>query len=137
MSRIAYFLSLLTGLLLGGCQKIPPQVMASLPSTVDQIDFTLMGQEPGSNQEIAQFCRLNFGVSFPLAQKISVKGGEIHPLYAYLTSAETNPEFAGAISWNFNKFLLGRDGRVLARFGSSTKPNDGELVASIESALGS
>lgn len=94
-----------------------------------------LGQEPGTNDEIVQFCQMNFGVDFPLAQKISVKGEEIHPLYAFLTSPETNPDFAGAISWNFNKFLVAGDGKILARFGSSTAPQDPELVASIKTAL--
>ena len=63
-------------------------------------------QEPGTNEEIAEFCRLNYGVTFPMFSKISVKGEDIHPLYQYLTSKETNPEFEGNISWNFNKFLI-------------------------------
>jgi glutathione peroxidase len=67
--------------------------------------------------------------------KISVKGRNIHPLYGFLTSKETHPRFGGAISWNFNKFLVGRDGTVLARFGSRTKPDDGELIAALKRAL--
>ncbi|HQC53128.1 MAG TPA: glutathione peroxidase [Lentisphaeria bacterium] len=94
-----------------------------------------LGQEPGTNDEIQQFCKLNYGVTFPVFAKISVKGKDIHPIYAYLTSKETNPEFGGAISWNFNKFLIGRDGKVLARFGSRTKPEDKKLVEAIEQAL--
>ena len=94
------------------------------------------GQEPGTEAEIKSFCTLNYGVTFPMFAKISVKGKDIHPLYAFLTSKETNPEFPGAISWNFNKFLIGRDGRILARFGSRTDPGDEELVAAVEQALG-
>jgi glutathione peroxidase len=67
--------------------------------------------------------------------KISVKGKDIHPLYAFLTSKKTNPRFSGSISWNFNKFLVGRDGTVVARFGSRTKPDDKELATAIKSAL--
>jgi glutathione peroxidase len=67
--------------------------------------------------------------------KISVKGKDIHPLYAFLTSKETNPAFGGAISWNFNKFLVGRDGAIAGRFGSRTKPDDQELVAAVEQRL--
>ncbi len=92
-------------------------------------------QEPGTDEEIKQFCTLSYGVTFPMFSKISVKGKDIHPLYAYLTSPAANPNHGGAISWNFNKFLVGRDGAVLARFGSRTKPDDKDLVAAIEAAL--
>ena len=64
-----------------------------------------MGQEPGTNEEIQSFCKLSYGVTFPMFEKIAVKGKDPHPLYAYLTSKQTNPEFSGKISWNFNKFL--------------------------------
>ena len=94
-----------------------------------------LGQEPGTDAEIRQFCTLNYGVTFPMFAKISVKGKDMHPLYAYLTSKKTNPEFGGAISWNFNKFLVGRDGKIVARFGSRTKPEDKELVESVEKAI--
>jgi len=94
-----------------------------------------MGQEPGTEAEIKQFCTLTYGVTFPMFSKISVKGKNIHPLYKFLTSEETNPEFGGAISWNFNKFLIGRDGRIVGRFGSRTKPDDPELIAAVEKAL--
>lgn len=93
-----------------------------------------LGQEPGTNDEIQQFCTLNYGVTFPVFAKISVKGKDMHPLYAFLTSKEANPEFGGAISWNFNKFLIGRDGKILARFGSRTKPEDKKLVEAVEQA---
>ena len=92
-------------------------------------------QEPGTNEEIKQFCTLTYGVTFPMFAKIAVKGKDIHPLYAYLTSPVTNPGHSGAISWNFNKFLVGRDGAILARFGSRTKPDDKDLVAAVEAAL--
>jgi glutathione peroxidase len=92
-------------------------------------------QEPGTNEEIASFCQLNYGVSFPMFEKISVKGDEQHPLYAYLTSKETNPTFDGKISWNFNKFLVSPAGEIVGRFGSRTKPSDKELVAAIETQL--
>ncbi len=94
-----------------------------------------MGQEPGTDAEIAQFCSTKFGVSFPMFSKISVKGDDIHPLYQYLTGKATAGEFAGDISWNFNKFVIGRDGRIVARFGSRTKPDAAELVAAIDKAL--
>ena len=92
-------------------------------------------QEPGDEAAIGEFCEINYGVTFPMFARISVKGKDMHPLYAYLTSRETNPEFGDAISWNFNKFLVGRDGKILARFGSRTKPEDGKLVEAVEQAI--
>ncbi len=94
-----------------------------------------MSQEPGTNEEIAQFCKVNYGVTFPMFAKIKVKGSDRHPLYAFLTSKETNPEFSGKISWNFNKFLISREGRIVNRFGSRTAPGDKELVSAIEAEL--
>ncbi|MBL7115016.1 MAG: glutathione peroxidase [Kiritimatiellae bacterium] len=94
-----------------------------------------LGQEPGTNAEIKQFCTLNYGVTFRMFSKISVKGKPIHPLYEYLTSKESNPDFGGKISWNFNKFLIGHDGVIEARFGSRTKPDNKALIAAIEQAL--
>ncbi|MDZ8119309.1 glutathione peroxidase [Pontiella agarivorans] len=92
-------------------------------------------QEPGSNEEIASFCKLNYGVTFPMFGKISVKGNDQHPLYTYLTSKETNPEHGGKISWNFNKFLISRSGEIVGRFGSRTKPQDTALIAAVEKEL--
>lgn len=92
-------------------------------------------QEPGSDEEIKEFCSLNYGVSFPIFSKISVKGADIHPLYQYLTSEETNPKFAGEISWNFNKFLVDPSGKIIARFESKDKPESDEVVQAIEKAL--
>jgi len=94
-----------------------------------------LSQEPGTNDEIASFCKLNYGVTFPMFQKIVVKGKGQHPLYAYLTSEQTDPEFAGKISWNFNKFLISSDGKIVNRFGSRTAPDDPELIAAIEGEL--
>jgi glutathione peroxidase len=94
-----------------------------------------LGQEPGTEADIKSFCTLTYGVTFPMFAKLSVKGKGIHPLYAFLTSKETNPNFGGAISWNFNKFLIGRDGVIVGRFGSRTKPDDKELVEAVEKAL--
>ncbi len=92
-------------------------------------------QEPGTNEEIKSFCSTKYGVTFPMFAKISVKGDDIHPLYRFLTGKDTNPGFAGDISWNFNKFLVGRDGNVVARFESSDAPEGAKLVQAIESAL--
>ena len=94
-----------------------------------------LGQEPGTNPEIAQFCSLKYHVTFPMFEKMVVTGRDMHPLYKFLTEKTTNPEFSGKITWNFNKFLIGRDGRVVARFGSRTKPEDKDVGAAIEKAL--
>ncbi len=92
-------------------------------------------QEPGSNAEIGTFCSTTYHVTFPMFAKITVKGSDMHPLYKYLTDKTTDPQFSGAITWNFNKFLIGRDGHVVARFGSRTKPEGHDLVAAVEQAL--
>jgi len=93
------------------------------------------GQEPGTNSEIRQFCTLNYGVNFPLFSKISVKGEDKHPLYAFLTGKDTNPDFGGEIQWNFTKFLIGREGQVIARFEPKTTPDSAEVIVAIENAL--
>ncbi len=89
-------------------------------------------QEPGSDEEIKKFCSLKYDVTFPMFSKISVKGKDIHPLYKYLTQ-ET--DFKGDISWNFNKFLVSPDGKVIARFDSKTEPLSSDLVSKLEAAL--
>ncbi|MCO7556544.1 glutathione peroxidase [Metapseudomonas otitidis] len=91
-------------------------------------------QEPGSEDEIREFCTLNYGVTFPLGSKMDVNGASRHPLYRLL--AGEGAEFPGDITWNFEKFLMGKDGRVLARFSPRTPPEDPALVAAIEKALG-
>jgi glutathione peroxidase len=101
-------------------------VVVGVPSN----DF--MGQEPGNDAEIAQFCSTKFSVTFPIMTKSTVKGDAIIPLYRWLTTASPKP---GAISWNFNKYLIGRDGTVIERFGSRTAPDDKELTSAIEAAL--
>jgi glutathione peroxidase len=88
------------------------------------------GQEPGSNEEIAQFCKRTYDVTFPMMAKVSVKGEDMHPLYKYLTAAK-----GGDIRWNFTKFLVGKDGRVLERFEPKIEPTAPEVVAAIERAL--
>lgn len=94
-----------------------------------------MGQEPGTNEEIKEFCMLKYKVSFPMFAKISVKGADIHPLYQFLTSKETHPEFGGDISWNFNKFLVDRNGKVIARFQTKETPEGEKVTQAIETAL--
>lgn len=93
-----------------------------------------MGQEPGTNREIAQFCSDTFGVDFPMFAKLSVKGSDQHPLFAYLTSAD-NPDFTGKIRWNFEKFLIGPDGKLLRRFRSKAKPTDDRMKKAVEQAI--
>jgi glutathione peroxidase len=93
-------------------------------------------QEPGSNEEIKEFCSVGYGVKFDLFAKVKVKGPEIDPLFAYLTGKENNPGFSGEIRWNFNKFLVGRSGEVLARFEPKVEPASAEVKQAIEKALG-
>ena len=91
-------------------------------------------QEPGTNEEIKKFCTSNYSVSFPIFAKGPVKGEKKPPLFEYLTTAE-NPDKVGDIGWNFEKFLVGKDGKLLRRFSTSITPYDKELVSAIESAL--
>ncbi|MCS6976102.1 MAG: glutathione peroxidase [Gemmatales bacterium] len=93
------------------------------------------GQEPGTDAEIADFCKKNYGVKFPMLSKVSVKGDDKCDLYKFLTSKETNPKFAGEITWNFEKFIIGRNGQVVARFAPRVKPDAPEVVAVIEAEL--
>jgi glutathione peroxidase len=90
-------------------------------------------QEPGTNQEIAEFCKNNYGVEFDMFSKITVVGGNKAPLYRTLTST---PRFSGEVSWNFEKFLIGRDGQVVGRFKSAVEPLSAEMTRAIEAALG-
>ena len=92
-------------------------------------------QEPGTNDEIQNFCRMNYGVSFPMFEKISVKGNNIDPLYQYLTSKDTNPEFGGKITWNFNKFLISKDGQIVNRFKKGDAPQSEKITTAIDSEL--
>jgi glutathione peroxidase len=92
-------------------------------------------QEPGSDEQIKEFCSTKYKVSFPLFSKIVVKGEGIHPVYEFLTSAETNPKFAGQIPWNFSKFLVNRKGEVIARFQPGDKPESDVVAGAIEKAL--
>ena len=93
------------------------------------------GQEPGTEKEIKEFCESKYKVTFPMFAKISVKGEDQHPLYNFLTAKETNPKFAGDISWNFNKFLVNRKGEVVARFSSKDKPDGDVVMQAIEKYL--
>jgi glutathione peroxidase len=93
------------------------------------------GQEPGTESEIKEFCTTKYKVTFPMFAKISVKGADQDPLYQFLTGKETNPNFAGDITWNFNKFLIDRQGNVVARFSSKDAPDGQAVTAAIEKYL--
>jgi glutathione peroxidase len=90
-------------------------------------------QEPGTEAEIVQFCQTKYDVSFPMSAKLDVNGANRHPLYAFLTSPDTG--VAGDIAWNFEKFLIGRDGSVLKRYPPPTSPRDNGLMQDIADAL--
>jgi len=94
-----------------------------------------LGQEPGTEADIKEFCRLTYGVSFPMFSKISVTGSDQHPLYTMLTSKQSNPEHGGDITWNFNKFLLDRNGNVVGRFATKELPESEAVAAAIEKHL--
>ena len=92
-------------------------------------------QEPGTDAEIAEFCATNYGVEFDMFSKVVVTGEEKCDLYRFLTAPETNPEFPGEIQWNFEKFLISRDGRIVNRFHPKVKPDAEEVVKAIEAEL--
>ena len=92
-------------------------------------------QEPGTDEEIAKFCDSKYHVTFPMLSKVVVKGDGIAPLYQYLTTQETAPVKAGPVSWNFEKFLVGRDGKVVGRFAPKTKPEDDTFVKAVKTEL--
>jgi glutathione peroxidase len=94
-----------------------------------------MSQEPGTDEEIKTFCSAKYNVTFPMFSKISVKGSDIHPLYKFLTDKSSDPEFAGDIKWNFNKFLVDKNGKIVARFDSQVKPDSVEIMGAIEKEL--
>jgi glutathione peroxidase len=104
-------------------------------------EFTVVGfpcnqfgaQEPGSEADIMTFCRITYDVTFPMSAKLDVNGPRRHPLYGFLTAAENG--FPGDIEWNFEKFLISRDGQVLKRYASATKPEDKGLMQDIADAL--
>jgi glutathione peroxidase len=105
--------------------------------------FTVLGfpcnqffhQEPGSAEQIQEFCSINYGVKFPLFAKLDVKGADQHPLYAILTQTPDDSGKAGNVAWNFEKFLIGKDGHVVRRFRSRVEPEDPKLVEAIEALL--
>ena len=92
-------------------------------------------QEPGTDTEIGEFCRKNYGVTFPMFSKIAVTGASKAPLYKFLTESETNPQFAGEVGWNFEKFLVSRDGKIVNRFRSGVAPDASEMANAVEAEL--
>jgi glutathione peroxidase len=95
------------------------------------------GQEPGTNEEIKTFCSTKYNVTFPVMAKVSVKGDDKTPLYQFLTDKSANPQTGGEIQWNFTKFLIGPDGRPVARFEPNVTPDDQQVTAAIEKELAS
>jgi glutathione peroxidase len=95
------------------------------------------GQEPGTNEEIKTFCSTKYNVTFPMMAKVSVKGDDKTPLYQFLTDKSANPQTGGEIQWNFTKFLIGPDGRPVARFEPNVTPDDQQVTAAIEKELAS
>ncbi|MFM7225505.1 MAG: glutathione peroxidase [Actinomycetota bacterium] len=94
-----------------------------------------LGQEPGSPEEIAEFCSTSYGVTFPLTEKIEVNGDDRHPLYAELTPNADAEGHTGDIRWNFEKFLVAKDGSVVARFAPQTTPDDAAVISAVEQAI--
>jgi glutathione peroxidase len=93
------------------------------------------GQEPGTNEEIKTFCSSKYQVTFPMYSKVSVKGADSTPLYQFLTDKQSNPATAGEIKWNFTKFLVDRNGKVIARFEPAITPESADVTGAIEKAL--
>ncbi|MFI5907197.1 glutathione peroxidase [Dactylosporangium sp. NPDC051541] len=93
------------------------------------------GQEPGTSEEIAEFCSTTYGVTFPMTEKVEVNGEGRHPLYDLLTPVADGEGHTGDVRWNFEKFLIGKDGTVTARFGPRTEPKSDEVVQAVEAGL--
>jgi glutathione peroxidase len=116
--------------------------LQALYEKYDGKDFVILGfpannfggQEPGSDEDIATFCEVNFGVTFPLFSKVEVKGSNQDEFFKFLTSLE-NEDFTGEINWNFEKFLIDKDGKLVRRFRSRTNPMSNEVIRSIETIL--
>ncbi len=114
--------------------------LQELYETYGDTDFEIIGfpannflmQEPGSDEKIAAFCQKNYGVSFPMMSKISVKGKKMHPLYQYLTSKDLNGVLDSKVKWNFQKYLINEDGLIEKVIGPKTKPTDSKIVEWIE-----
>jgi glutathione peroxidase len=120
------------------------EALQKLQETYADKGFTVLGfpcnqflfQESGDAEKIATFCSMEYGVTFPMFEKLKVKGGGQHPLYAELTKTADANGKSGNVKWNFEKFLINRDGAVIGRFRSKVKPDSPEVVSAIEAALG-
>jgi glutathione peroxidase len=118
-----------------GLEKIHEQYADRGFSVLGFPSNQFMGQEPGTPEEIAEFCSTNYNVTFPLFEKIDVNGDQRHPLYAELTDASDSEGYTGDIRWNFEKFLVAPDGAVVARFAPQVDPEAPEVTAAIEDAI--
>jgi glutathione peroxidase len=118
-----------------GLEKLHEQYAARGFSVLGVPCNQFLGQEPGSADEIAEFCSATYGVTFPMTEKVDVNGDARHALYERLTGFADGEGHSGDIRWNFEKFLIGRDGRVVARFSPQTEPDSAEVVAAIEAQL--
>lgn len=112
-------------------EKFAPRGLAVLGFPANEFG----SQEPGTDEQIKTFCSTSYGVKFDLFSKVKVKGPGIDPLFAYLTSPETDPKFGGDIRWNFNKFLVNRSGEIVGRFEPKVEPTSAEVESAIEAAL--
>ncbi|GAB7109084.1 glutathione peroxidase [Streptomyces phaeofaciens] len=118
-----------------GLEKLQEQYAAQGFTVLGVPCNQFLGQEPGTAEEIAEFCSATYGVSFPLTEKAEVNGDARHPLYERLVGFADPEGHTGDIRWNFEKFLIGRDGTVVARFSPQTEPESAEIVAAIEAQL--
>ncbi|MFJ4816472.1 glutathione peroxidase [Streptomyces sp. NPDC088801] len=118
-----------------GLEKLHEQYAARGFSVLGVPCNQFLGQEPGGADEIAEFCSATYGVTFPMTEKVEVNGEGRHPLYDRLTDFADAEGHSGDIRWNFEKFLIGRDGRVVARFSPQAEPDSAEVVAAIEAQL--
>jgi glutathione peroxidase len=126
------------------CDDTPQYAtLETLHNTYSERGFTVIGipcnqfdeQEPGTNEEIAAFCSMTYGVTFPMTEKVDVNGPGRHPIYEELVSKPDQNGVAGDVEWNFEKFLIDREGNVVARFRTATVPDDPTVVVAIESTL--
>jgi glutathione peroxidase len=118
-----------------GLQRLHDQFQDRGFSVVGVPCNQFMGQEPGTSEEIAEFCSTNYSVTFPITEKVDVNGAQRHPLFSELTQAADATGHDGDIRWNFEKFLVDRDGAVVARFAPTVDPEAPELVEAVEKAL--
>ncbi|MDL2081746.1 glutathione peroxidase [Streptomyces sp. GXMU-J15] len=118
-----------------GLEKLHEQYSAQGFTVLGVPCNQFLGQEPGSAEEIAEFCSATYGVTFPMTEKVEVNGEGRHPLYQRLVGTADGEGYSGDIRWNFEKFLVGRDGRVVGRFSPQTEPEAPELVAAVEAQL--